>query len=66
MEPVLLDEKPIPPQQTRHSSGSVKAELMAQEGPVKVHLFRLNDEVIVCAPEVQKVCSASRFLSKTD
>ena len=60
MEPVLLDEKPIPQQtNSRNGSGTQKADVVREEGPVKVHLFKLNEEVIVCAPEVQKVVQSN-------
>jgi len=59
MEPVLLDEKPISQQlPSRCGSLGTKKELV-HEGPVKVHLFKLAEDIIVCAPEVQKVVQSN-------
>ncbi|XP_066921895.1 uncharacterized protein [Clytia hemisphaerica] len=59
MEPVLLDEKPMPQSTTRSNSSTNSKNDQQQDGPVKVHLFKLNDDIIVCAPEVQKVVQSN-------
>lgn len=58
MEPVLLDEKPMPPHASKSSSVSPRNN-PAFEIPVNVHLFKLGEDIIICAPEVQKVVQSN-------
>ena len=64
MEPVLLDEKPIPQLNSKSNSGTLKIE-PRQDGPVKVHLFQLGEDIIVCAPEVQRVVQSNSHQGAT-
>lgn len=57
MDPVLLDEKPIP-ELIRKSPDRAPQEAV-HEGPVKIHLFKLDENIIICAPDVQKVVQAN-------
>ena len=62
MEPILLDEKPMPPANTKVSTNSSKASSVSEplpEGPVNVHLFKLGEDIIICAPEVQRVVQSN-------
>ena len=54
----LLDEKPIP-ELVRKSPDVNPATEHIHEGPVTVYLFKLDGEVIICAPDVQKVVQAN-------
>ncbi|XP_057301287.1 uncharacterized protein LOC130635816 [Hydractinia symbiolongicarpus] len=51
MDPVLLDEKPIPDLPKK----AIANKPTIPDGPVKVHLFRIGGDIVVCAPDVQKV-----------
>ncbi|XP_065671214.1 uncharacterized protein LOC101240632 isoform X4 [Hydra vulgaris] len=53
MDPVLLDEKPMPSPPSKPCE--MRSSEIVQEFPIKVHQFRLGDDIIVCTPDVQKV-----------
>lgn len=64
MDPVLLDEKPIPQSGGKSNSAVIKNE-PRKDGPVKVHLFKLGEDIIVCAPEVQRVFQSNSHQGAT-
>ena len=57
MDPVLLDEKPIP--EIARKSPDLSPQEPLHEGPVTVYLFKLDNDIIICAPDVQKVVQAN-------
>ena len=57
MDPVLLDEKSMP-SPTSGKSPPDNAD-PTNNGPVTIHIFKLGQDVIVCAPDVQKVIQAN-------
>lgn len=53
MDPILLDENaPEPPNGTKESESEGRG---GNAKPVDIQMFELNNELIVCAPDIQKV-----------